>query len=116
MKYGSMDNIVCEGIGNSLKLEIGMGVTVLSYTDRHPATIISISKSGKSFKAQEDNARRIDDNGMSDSQEWEYSRNDHGQIYEFRMAKNGRFYTKGGQVHGNGCIIGHREKYFDFSF
>lgn len=116
MKYGSMDNHICEGIGNGLELRVGMGITVLSYTDRHPATIISVSKSGKSFKAQQDKAHRIDSNGMSDSQEYEYERDEHGRIFDFRRAKNGRFYAEGGQRNGYGCIIGHREKYFDFSF
>ena len=116
MKYGSMNNWIEEGMGNSKKLEIGMGITILYYTDRIPATIISISSSGKSFKAQKDNAKRVDNNGASESQEYIYERNEKGEIHEFRMGRNGRFYTKGGQKNGLGCIIGMREKYFDFSF
>ena len=116
MKYGSIDNILCEGIGNNIELQLGMGITVLAYTDRYPATIISISKSSKSFQAQQDKARRIDGNGMSDCQQYVYERDENGCVFEFRKAKNGRYYTEGGQRNGYGCIIGTREKYYDFTF
>jgi hypothetical protein len=51
---------------------VGMGITVLMWTDRMPGTIISVSASGKSFKYQADTATRIDENGMSDAQTYEY--------------------------------------------
>ena len=114
--YGSLINLVTEGMGNRLVPEVGMGITLLSWTDREPMTIVSVSKTGKSFKATRDSYKRTDANGMSECQEYEYTTNPDGYPEEFSMAKNGRFYTKGGMKNGSGCWLGKRERYYDFSF
>ena len=47
---------------------IGMGATILGYTDRHAATIVDVSKTGKVVWIRQDKATRIDSNGMSEAQ------------------------------------------------
>ncbi len=106
---------------------IGMGATLLYYTDRDAGTIVFIGGSvGKVVVGvQADRARRIDTNGQSESQAYEFTRNLDGGISYFRFdAKKGwrgvqvnpdtdRWVLSGGTT---GLRIGERDKYYDFSF
>ena len=56
--------------------------TVLSYSDRYPCTVISVTD--KEIIVQEDHARRIDSNGMSETQNYDYSRNVYGRTFTYR--------------------------------
>ena len=77
---------------------VGMGATRLMYTDRKPLTIVEVlrTKSGTlvGVKVQEDNARRIDSNGMSESQEYEYSPNPEAAVRIYTLRGNGAFVLK----------------------
>jgi hypothetical protein len=106
--------------------ELGMGCTILSWSDRNPATIIDIFTKGKYtyLTVQDDYAVRKDDLGMSDSQEWTITQNSDGFTRTFRR-KDGETQFKGCKqnplsgrwVNGQGVlIVGQREKYYDFSF
>lgn len=103
-------------------LEVGDGVTLNYYSDRVPATIIEIGPKGKYLKVQEDNAKRIDDNGMSDCQSYEITRNEKGRVYYFyKTRKKGiTFYTNTGRStynqYGIYLTLKHRDKYYDYSF
>lgn len=104
---------------------VGMGVTMLGWTDRNPGTIAEVFKVGKTqyIAVQADNYRRIDNNGMSESQEYEYTPNPDAYREIFRIGRNGLWeacrlnengrYVKTG---GKGLRIGERERYYDFSF
>jgi hypothetical protein len=74
-------------------IKIGMGATLLSWSDRLPATVIEFFKKGKTFYVvvQCDDYKRTDDNGMSENQEYEYSRNTDGGKATFRIEKDGSF-------------------------
>ncbi len=88
--------------------EVGMGATILGWTDRYPATIVKVTPC--QVHVQEDFAVRTDSNGMSESQEYEYSPNPKAHVEIFRK-------TKRGWRSGSRCLsIGRREKYYDFSF
>lgn len=91
---------------------IGIGATELCWSDRHPYTIIDISPTGKTITIQRDIAKRIDKNGMSDTQEYSYERDTDGVIYKARKDKSGRWKI----LRGNRINIGEREKYYDYSF
>lgn len=104
---------MCLGAGKNKTPEIGMGATQICYTDRHAFTIIGISKTGKTITIQRDKAFRIDNNGMSDSQEYNYQKDDAGVIYKARQNKNGDWKILN---LGNKIIIDKREEYFDYSF
>ena len=62
---------------------------------------------------QGDTAKRIDKNGMSESQEYEYTPNPKSVKQTFTLRKTGEFREVGGSA---GLIIGSRDEYYDFSF
>jgi len=102
---------------------VGMGVTILHWTDRDPATIVEVVND-KHIVIQDDEYRRIDNNGLSESQEYDYFPNPAGykRIFkkdrkglwaEYRLNPETNRLNKSG---GAGLRIGEREKYYDFSF
>lgn len=96
--------------------EIGMGVTQLCWTDRHPFTIIDIIND-KTLVVQADESIRVDNNGMSDSQKYEYKQNPEGSIYIITLRKNGYWVTKGSSMKsGQRWHVGSRSRYYDFTF
>jgi hypothetical protein len=103
---------------------VGMPATLLSWTDRSPATVVDVNMKGRCIVVQEDDYQRIDNNGLSESQEYEYARNPKASVYIFRKNKKGewvqhRFNPKTNrlvQSRGYGLMLGKREKYHDFSF
>lgn len=101
---------------SGIEPEVGMGVTILFFSDRHAGTITEIEyfKSGqkagqpKTITVQEDKAIRTDSLGMSDAQSYRYERNPDGMVRVFKANKRtGKF---------EGLLIGHRKHYYDFSF
>jgi len=94
--------------------KVGMGVTLLYWTDRAPGTIVWVK--GNRIGVQEDHARRVDDNGMSECQEWEYNPNPQAPIEIYTRRKNGRWIKQHARSTRPGLLIGRREKYNDFSF
>ncbi|MBF84524.1 MAG: hypothetical protein CL489_08625 [Acidobacteria bacterium] len=120
---GSLVNHLYSRI-EKIKPEIGMGATILGWTDRSPATVIETFTKGKYdyIVVQEDSAKRVDNNGMSENQEYEYTRNPEGCTYTFRVIKDGFqevYKAESGRYNkldGKGLLLGTREKYYDFSF
>ena len=96
--------------------EVGMGATMLSWTDRKAATIIEVSKSGKRITIQPDKVTRTDSNGMSESQSYTYEPNPKAYATEYSLRKNGRWVRVGDSMTGSSLLVGHRSKYYDFSF
>ncbi|MFI5260778.1 MAG: hypothetical protein ACHQU0_03220 [Candidatus Paceibacteria bacterium] len=92
--------------------EIGMGATILMYSDRVAVTVVEIL-SPKRILIQEDYANRTDKNGMSESQEYEYRPNPNAAEREFSLRKDGRWKeAKGATV----LMLGERDHYYDYSF
>lgn len=102
--------------------EVGMGATLLAWTDRYPATIVAVE--GNIITVREDNSRRVDHNGMSETQDYEFTPNPDGYESNYRREKDGTWSlvvkneTTGrwNKRSGNGLRIGSRDKYHDFSF
>jgi len=88
--------------------QIGMGATILSWSDRRAATIIAMTP--KTVTVQEDISTRTDNNGMSESQEYAYTVDPTGPRYTFRLTK------RGWRCSGYGLAIGARRTYHDYSF
>ena len=107
--YGSLNNRIMES-SKGPKPVVGMGATVTCYTDRHAATISWVSPSGKTLKVREDDVKRIDNNGMSECQTYEYTPNPNAPEITYRLGKHGWRSNRGG------LVIGHRLHYHDFSF
>lgn len=93
--------------------ELGMGATIGVGSDSYPATIIYISKNKHTIFLQEDHSKRIDKNGMSESQEYEYIRDATAPIQKATLRKNGKYAVVGSK---QSIGIGFRRRYYDFSF
>ena len=91
--------------------EVGMAATILSWSDRDAGTVIEVSKSGKTVKVQADKATRIDKNGVSEDQEYEYERDPKGIVETFRLTKRGWNSKSGRRV-----AFGYRRKFYDYCF
>ena len=113
--YGSFFNMMMD---NSKPAEptVGMGATLLLWSDRHAGTIVEVSKNGKMIKWQRDKAV-AEFKGMTDSQSYSYEPDPHAQIETFTLRKNGRWVKSGyGMRQGGTLSVGHRSEYYDFSF
>ena len=104
---------------------IGMGVTYLSWTDRSPGTIFRVFKVGKLtyIETRADDYKRIDKNGMSEDQTYEFKIRVNGSRSYFRRESDGRWTeVRRNEVTGRwvkcggGMRIGERDAYHDFSF
>lgn len=105
---------------------IGDGATLLSWTDRDPATVIDVEIKGKYVyvTTQDDDYRRVDDNGISDQQSYLFIPDPEGHIRHWRInqrgevdrimmnAETGRWNKWG----SGGIRFGQRAKFHDFSF
>jgi hypothetical protein len=129
MKLGSQTNsltnhILSRAVIGQPEPALGMGVTLLSWTDRDPGTIVGVFTAAKMIKVREDHATRMDKNGLSESQTYQFRPNHTGHVYTFRQNKSGVWeeveynpltnrYRKTG---GHGLRIGERSAYRDPSF
>ncbi len=114
MKLGSETGSLINHVAScaaSPRPEVGMGATILMWSDRNPATIVWVSPSGKTIKIQQDTYRRTDQNGNSEEQSYEYSRNPDALVETARLTKRG-WRLKG----GGGILLGRREEYRDPTF
>ncbi len=108
---GSLTNYLMTGTKGQPTPEVGMGVTFLYYTDRSAGTITKVSPSGKTIQVKADKATRIDNNGMSESQDYTYEPDPEAQEVTARLTKSG-WKTKS----GTRLAIGYRRAYHDYSF
>lgn len=116
MQTGSLINLITSNTKNPTPT-VGMGATILGWTDRSPATVVDVSKSGKSVTVQLDNYQRIDTNGMSECQIYKFSPNPEGSKRTFTIRKNGRWIEEGAGMNSGNCLsIGKRDRYYDYSF
>lgn len=104
----------------------GMGATVLSWSDRHAATVFRVLKVGKSVivEVREDHSKVVKGSGHDGSAEYEYKVNVSGYPQHFARAENGMWYsvrkseTSGRWVRtkSSSLRLGSRESYRDPSF
>ena len=113
---GSLINNIYANSKQQQQPKNGDGATALCHTDRYSCTIVEVVDT-KTIIVQEDNAKRIDDNGMSESQRYEYSANPESPLIIVTLRKNGRW-VRYGEPSSNGLIfaIGIRDSYHDYSF
>lgn len=103
------------------QIKVGEGATIKWYSDRTACTIIEVGKNY--IKVQQDKATRIDNNGMSDAQEYVYERDNKAPIYTFKKCRKSKYdendlYTDNGKRndYGSKLIIGIRREYYDYTF
>ena len=119
MKTGSLFNMLMDG-SEPLEPMVGMGATVLYWTDRSAATIMKVSENKKHIWISHDKATRTDKNGMSDNQEYTYEiiNADKPETWvEYTLRKDGKYHMKGNRMRGSlSLLIGVRREYYDYSF
>ena len=108
MLYGLLQNRLMEASAQP-EPKVGMGATVVMYSDRHAATIIKVTPC--TVTVQRDKAKRTDQNGMSESQSYAYEPDPKGDVTVFRKTKRG---WRGPM--NRGLVIGDRDEYYDYSF
>lgn len=107
---------------------VGMGVTITMYSDRHSGTVFHVTKKGEStlLLVRRDIVKRIDNTGISESQQYEYTSDVNGYPYYFKQKRANSLWQQyamnrdTGRLNkvkgGNGLYVGEREEYYDFSF
>jgi hypothetical protein len=113
MFTGSFVNLVA-GTSRYPAPEIGMGATILMYTDRHAATIVEV-RHNMVFVRQD--RATLKGSTMSESQEYHYEPNPEAALRCFTLRRNGAWVEQGTEMKsGTRLAIGHREEYSDPSF
>ncbi len=130
MKLGTqtgslVNHILSSGAGDVSQIKAGTPATILSWSDRHPGTVFRVFTVGKStiVEVRDDDYERIDKNGFSESQTYEYKINvkgyksfwrNRGGAWErvYMNVDTGRW-TKS---QNGGIFFGRREAYHDFTF
>lgn len=87
--YGSLQNRLEENKQFVSEIKVGDGVTEYSYTDRTPYEVIAV-KDQKHITIRRLDAKRVDDYGMSDWQEYEYVSNENN--YTTDLVKRGSYW------------------------
>lgn len=122
--HNLISNVSIAGTVTKL-IVIGDGATMCSYTDRHAGTIVSYDEKHKIVGVQEDIAKRTDNYGMSDMQDYTYTPNPTGRLEYFKfVSKRNRWVEvirnemtgRYNLCPGHGLIIGVRDSYHDYSF
>lgn len=90
---------------------VDMPCTVCWMTDRKAATVVAVSPTGARVTVREDKATRTDQNGMSDSQNYSYERDQNGTTHTFHRQGNGAYRSA-----GKSLALGVRRSYHDYSF
>lgn len=92
---------------------VGMGATIHVGSDSYPGTVIQVTRNGQRVVIQEDVATRVDNNGISESQDYTYEPNLNGEIYIATLRQDGSYRVTGSRMP---VSIGFRRKYLDPSF
>lgn len=88
--YGSVNNRIDEGRKFCKEIKVGTGMTEYLWSDRHPYEVTRVIDQEHVFVRKMDH-KRIDHNGMSDWQEYEYISNPNYDEIEL-MLRRGKWY------------------------
>jgi len=109
-------------MANSMSVpEVGKGATILHWSDRSAYFVNFVSADGKRVILERAKAVRTDENGMCDSQQYKYERDEsaqivlivfrHGKWREVSTGWDGK--TNYNPVH---ILFGTMQEYYDYSF
>lgn len=134
MKLGTQTNslvnhLQARGVIGQPKATVGMGVTLLGWTDRDAGTITKVTEIGGSKRVAcyieviQDKATMVSGSAATECQEYGYAAGD-GQPYTFRQLHDGTWEEvrlnaltgKYAKTNGKSLRIGERDKYRDPSF
>lgn len=91
----------------------GDGCSLQSGSDYYPYTVSRVSESGKTFWMRPDHALRVDNNGISERQEYRFEQCPHAEEIRVTLRKDGSWIRQG---HAVGRITYGRRAYLDPSF
>ncbi len=117
--YGSLNNRLDENKyfnGTENNLKVGTLATEYYWSDRKPYEVVKVINQKHIFIRELD-AKRIDNNGMSDSQHYEYSSNENNKEIELKFTYgHWRIIRKDKSSIRINISFGCAEKYYDYSF
>ena len=116
--YGSLQNRLEENARSTVKPVVGMGVTETMWSDRAPYEIIAV-KDDRHITVRAMNYKRVDNNGFSECQEYEYTSNPNGYVCNLYRNNKGRWVRRVGRNgvdNSSGWVVGRMERYYDFTF
>lgn len=97
---------------------VGMGVTHILHSDRNAWTVIKVI-SPKRIVIQRDRSFRVDKNGMSDNQSWEFEPDEQGMTRVITLRSDGRWReagsTKGSTKGSTTYLVGSRDEFYDYT-
>ena len=103
--------------------EVGMGATVLLWSDRKAGTVIAVyrDKAGEisGYDVQQDKATRTDDRSVFGNQEYAYAPDPEGRVFEIRRVVRGKAkgqFREDGRKDGHCVRLGVRDEFYDYSF
>jgi hypothetical protein len=136
--YGSINNRLsesCSAFPLDYEIKVGLGGTDYMWSDRKPYTVCVVHNNWKNkgyeiIGVQADDYKRIDTNGMSEDQDYEFTTNIENTVHYLKsekvQTKNGimkiyqpvRWNNKTNRWNkgGTAVTLGHRKAYYDFSF
>lgn len=113
--YGSLHNRLLENADSPVP-KVGMGATECGYSDRHAYEVIEV-KDERHIVVRRLDSKRIDKNGMSECQEYEYTSNPRNHTCNLFLTKQGKWRERIGRRLGcNGWLVGKAMEYYDYSF
>lgn len=136
MKLGTetasvINNLYSRGVIGEPAPKVGMGVTLLGWTDRYPGTIVSVvelvsKRWSYEIEIRDDDYKVVSGSTMDGSAVYEFSPNPNGSKSVYRKNRGTGFWSlmrknpdSGKMVmakSGKGLRIGERDAYYDPSF
>lgn len=115
--YGSVNNRVMERATSPVPV-VGMGVTQCYWSDREPWEIIEV-KDERHIVIRKLDTNRVDKNGMSECQDYEYISNELNEVKRLYKTSSGKWVERigrNGVDKSTGWYVGYAEKYYDYSY
>lgn len=97
-----------------IKPVVGMGATIMMYSDRVAATIIYVSPSARKIIIQKDKAKALHEGRCDSGQRWQLDRDPAGEKIEVRLNKDGKWRESG--YYRTPVVVGKRIHYYDYGF
>ena len=85
-------------LGVTPPLYAGDGVTIRMYSDSYPATVCSVSKSGKTVTVKKDRVEVVSGSMYDGSAVYAFHRNPDGPTVTLRLRKDGKYYPSGSSI------------------
>lgn len=110
--YGNLTNRIIEN-GLDAVPKVGDGATIFLWSDRHAATVVDVSPTGKTVYLTRDTARVVDGSAMDGSAKYTFTPNPNGPRVKVTKDKSGLWGVVGTR---DGVRFGTKSEYRDPHF